>query len=83
VVVTRTKPRGAYPTTGLEVVVEILSEDDSYLYLKDKCREYQEWGFSHIVVWIRLIDQCPNGKMEHSPRFQALPELRLTGYGTN
>jgi Uma2 family endonuclease len=50
VVATKSKPTEKYPTRGLEVVVEILSEDDSYSHLKDKCRKYQEWGFCQIYI---------------------------------
>ena len=50
VIVTKHKPSGSYPTVGLDVVVEILSEDDSYLHLKDKCRKYREWGFGSVFA---------------------------------
>jgi Uma2 family endonuclease len=39
-----------YPTKALDVVVEILSEDDSMIYLRSKCRAYQKWGFKHIYL---------------------------------
>jgi Uma2 family endonuclease len=50
VIATKQRPTGLYPTKGLEVVIEIVSEDDSFPHLKDKCRKYQEWGFSGIFV---------------------------------
>ncbi len=50
VVASRTKPSGRYPTSGLDVVVEILSEDDSYAQVQRNCRKYQEWGFGRIYL---------------------------------
>jgi len=47
---TRKPPTGRYPTAGLEVVVEIISEDDKYPLVKEKCRRYQEWGFGAIYL---------------------------------
>jgi Uma2 family endonuclease len=39
-----------YPTKGWDVAVEILSEDDSYAYLKEKARKFREWGFGQIFA---------------------------------
>lgn len=39
-----------YPTTAVEVAVEIVSPKDSYAYLKEKCKAYQQWGFRSIYV---------------------------------
>ncbi len=39
-----------YPTRAVDVVVEILSEDDSAPHLLEKCRAYQTWGFEYIYV---------------------------------
>jgi Uma2 family endonuclease len=50
VVATKSRPSEAYPSKGLDIVIEILSKDDSYPHLKDKCRRYAEWGFGHIFV---------------------------------
>ena len=44
------KPLERYPTEGLDYVVEIVSEDDNYSHLKDKCRSYEAWNFGHIIV---------------------------------
>ena len=49
VVATKTKPV-AYPTEGLDVAVEIISEDDRYSVIRKNCRKYQEWGFEHIYL---------------------------------
>jgi Uma2 family endonuclease len=52
VIATRTKSLllETYPTKAWDVVVEILSEDESYPHLKDKCRKYAEWGFGRILA---------------------------------
>ncbi len=51
VIATKTKmPAGRYPTEALDVVVEIISEDDRYLVVREKCRKYQQWGFGAIFL---------------------------------
>ena len=37
-------PVKPYPTEGLEVVVEVTSENDKFQHLREKCRRYQKWG---------------------------------------
>ncbi len=39
-----------YPVAALDVVIEILSDDDSYLSMQAHCRKYREWGFIHIYL---------------------------------
>ncbi len=43
-------PVKPYPTEGLEVVVEVISEDDKFQHLREKCRKYQEWGCRFIYA---------------------------------
>ena len=31
-------------------MVEIVSDDEPFPHLKDKCRKYRAWGFEHIFV---------------------------------
>ncbi len=50
VVATKKPPTGRYPTEGLDVVVEIISEDDAYSFVREKCRKYQTWGFQYIYL---------------------------------
>jgi len=50
VIATKSKPHGTYPTQAADVVVEIISDDEPFPHLKDKCRKYQAWGFAHIYV---------------------------------
>ena len=39
-----------YPTKAVEIVIEILSDDDSMSRILTKCRIYEEWGFREIYV---------------------------------
>ncbi len=39
-----------YPTEPFEVVIEILSPDDSFSRVLTKCRLYEQWGIRQIVV---------------------------------
>ena len=50
VIATRGEVENPYPTKAVDVVVEILSPDDSMTYVIEKCRSYNEWGFPAIYV---------------------------------
>ncbi len=50
VIATRGQIELPYPTRALEVVVEVLSDDDSMSRVLAKCRAYQRWGFEEIYV---------------------------------
>ena len=50
IIATRGLVEQPYPTKALEVVVEILSPEDSMFRVLTKCRAYQNWGFEHIYV---------------------------------
>jgi Uma2 family endonuclease len=39
-----------YPTKPVDVVLEILSPEDSFQRVVRKCRLYAEWGVSNVVV---------------------------------
>jgi Uma2 family endonuclease len=43
-------PSQAYPTEAFEIVVEILSPDDSFSRVLRKCRLYKKWGIRRILV---------------------------------
>jgi Uma2 family endonuclease len=47
---TTSKVEVPYPTRAVEVVIEILSPDDSMSHLLEKCRLYEQWGFSYVCV---------------------------------
>jgi Uma2 family endonuclease len=56
-----------YPTEPFEVVIEILSPEDSFSRVLRKCRLYEKWGIQQVVVVdpkARLIWSFENG----SPR---------------
>jgi len=50
VIASKSRPRGVYPTEAADIVVEIVSGDEPFPYLKDKCRKYQAWGFGRVFV---------------------------------
>lgn len=50
IISTRGRIELPYPTTALEIVVEILSEDDAMSRVLQKCRAYQSWGFQDIYI---------------------------------
>ncbi|MBV8896570.1 MAG: Uma2 family endonuclease [Acidobacteriaceae bacterium] len=50
VVATRQRVQLPYPTTALDVVIEILSESDPHSRLMTKLRIYETWGFEQIYV---------------------------------
>jgi Uma2 family endonuclease len=39
-----------YPTSPFDVVIEILSPDDSFSRVLRKCRLYEQWGIGRILV---------------------------------
>ena len=39
-----------YPTSPVEIVVEILSANDTFGRLLEKCRTYENWGFEQIYL---------------------------------
>jgi Uma2 family endonuclease len=53
-----------YPTTPFDVVIEILSPQDSFSRVLRKCRLYERWGIRQIVVIDpaeRLVWRFENG----------------------
>jgi len=50
VIATKGSVDDPYPTAAVDVVVEILSPDDSMAYVIEKCRAHQDWGFPGIYV---------------------------------
>jgi len=53
-----------YPTSPFDVVIEILSPDDSFSRVLRKCRLYEQWGIRRILVIDpadRLIWHFENG----------------------
>jgi len=50
VIATRTKPKGRYPSSGLDVAVEIVSDEKNLADIKKKSRKYDEWGFGAVYI---------------------------------
>jgi Uma2 family endonuclease len=50
VIATKGDIENPYPTKAVDVVVEILSVDDSMTYVIEKCAMYREWGFPNIYI---------------------------------
>lgn len=50
VIATRGKVEFPYPTSAVEIVVEVLSEDDPMSRILARCRSYHAWGFQGIYV---------------------------------
>ena len=50
IVATAGEVEDPYPTRALDVVVEILSADDSMSFVLEKCQAYHDWGFAHTYI---------------------------------
>jgi Uma2 family endonuclease len=50
VIATKGEVEDPYPTQAVDVVVEILSPDDTMPFMVEKCRAYHAWGFPRIYV---------------------------------
>ncbi|HSU59099.1 MAG TPA: Uma2 family endonuclease [Bryobacteraceae bacterium] len=60
VIATKGRIELPYPTRAVDVVVEVLSEDDTMPYMRAKCRAYRRWGFTHIY----LVDPADRSVLE-------------------
>jgi hypothetical protein len=80
VVATRTKPSGRYPSTGLEVAVEIVSSPGDAAIAKRKSQKYQEWGFGAVYI-VDLSDRSVlewrDGETRAVTSLAAIPALRI------
>ncbi len=80
IVATTKPPTGPYPTEGLDVVVEIISEDNSYQRVKKNCRKYQDWGFRHIYLVDpsdRSLVEWRDGAQIPKPEFVGISAERI------
>lgn len=50
IIATRGRIELPYPTKPLEIVIEILSPDDSMSRILTKCNAYRSWGFEQVYV---------------------------------
>ncbi len=75
----KSKLHGAYPTEAADVVVEIVSEDEPFPHLKDKCRKYKAWGFGRVYVVDpsdRSVSEW-NGALVETDTLAGIPALRI------
>ena len=80
VIATRGVVEVLYPTSAVDVVVEILSPDDSMAYLIEKCRAYHAWGFPGIYVVdsdSRLVFRWTGHALEISNALASIPAERI------
>ncbi len=80
VIATRGLIDETYPTKAVDVVIEILSADDSMSYLIEKCRAYREWGFAEIYLvdpLSRLVFRWTGQALEISDTFATIPTAKI------
>ena len=80
VVASKNKPRGQYPTEGLDVVVEIISEDDRAAAIREHCQKYQEWQCKEIYLVYpgdRSVVQWQNGSEIACSELAGIPVGRI------
>ena len=54
-----------YPKKATDVVVELISGNDGYVVIREKCRSYQAWGFGHIYLVVPDDQQFWSGETAH------------------
>lgn len=72
---------GPYPTTATAVAVEVLSPDDRYTRVVQKCRKYAQWGIQDILIfdpaervgWYWDSDNGSICRIHESYSFRSLP----------
>ncbi len=76
-----------YPTHAVAVAIEVLSPDDRFTRVLEKCRKYAEWGVADILVFdpVRREAWCWNtasgdlASIKYSYAFRSKPvELMLS-----
>jgi Uma2 family endonuclease len=80
VIATKGEVENPYPTRAVDVVVEILSPDDTMAYVIQKCRAYQDWGFPDIYVVdpeSRLVFRWTGNALAISELLTSLPSARI------
>jgi Uma2 family endonuclease len=80
VIATKGEVENPYPTSAVDVVVEILSPDDAMAYVIEKCRAYQDWGFPGIYVvdpQSRLLFRWTGSALEISELLTSVPSALI------
>jgi Uma2 family endonuclease len=70
-----------YPTRAIAVAIEVLSPDDRFMRVIQKCRKYAEWGVKDILVfdptgreaWYWNAATGDLTRIKESYRFHSLP----------
>lgn len=69
-----------YPKKATDVVVEIISGNDGYVVIQEKCRSYRAWGFGHIYLVVpddRTVLEWRNGASVPVDEFVGIPTDRI------
>ncbi|MGA8596943.1 MAG: Uma2 family endonuclease [Bryobacteraceae bacterium] len=80
VIGTKGEVEDPYPTKAVDVVVEILSKDDSAPYVLEKCQAYRTWGFEYIYVVnpeSRQVFRWTGTALELSTTLTSIPATRI------
>jgi Putative restriction endonuclease len=68
------------PTKAVDVVVEILSKDDTMPYVLEKCQAYETWGFEYIYVVnpeSRQVFRWTGTALEVSATLTSIPVMNI------
>ena len=79
-IATRSSVETPYPTKAVDVVAEILSPDDSMIYIVEKCQNYRAWGFPGIYVVdpeSRLIFRWTGQALEVTNSLASVPATQI------
>jgi Uma2 family endonuclease len=76
-----------YPTHAVAVVIEVLSPDDRFIRVFEKCRKYAEWGVMDILVfdpagreaWYWNTAAGDLASIKHSYKFRSRPVELVLG----
>lgn len=71
------EPAENVPSNPPLVVVEIVSRDDRYVDLLEKCEDYRQWGVTHIWLvdpWLRKLYAYGSAGLSEAPALP-LPEF--------
>lgn len=80
VIATRGRIEPPYPLTATEIIIEILSDDDSMSRMLNKCRIYQDWGFEQIYVVdpaARMVFRWVARRLEVAEEFAGVPASEI------
>lgn len=80
IVAVNAKPSGSYACTAVDIVVEILSADDTWAYLKEKLQKYEEWGCGLIYPvdpGDRSIMRWQHGTLQRQDDLAGVPASRI------